>query len=200
MNLTRLALWWVDRYTRGGSEPARVARREEIASDVWEHRAVAGAGPRVEFAVLSRCVRGIPADISWRRSRHRGRRLPSLRTAVRVAGWSLAFLAYLFLVGAHGYSATAVVGFDFYGADWEPGDVIWYARVSAMLLALLLAGGILIRRWPRIAVAMLVAATLGTCGAFWWATPIYAPLGLAVVAAAVALARRRAQIVSSAAS
>ena len=125
---------------------------------------------------------------------------PSPRVTLRFAGCSLALLAYPLLVGAHGYSATALVGFDFYGGDWESGDVIGYARVSAVLLALLLAGGALLRPRPRLAVAFLVAATLGTCAAFWWATPIHGPMGLAVVAATVVLARRRGQMVSSAAS
>lgn len=200
MNATRLALWWVDRYTRCVPEVARAQRRAEIASDLWEQRAAAGAGTRVELAVLSRCVRGIPADLSWRQSRRRGRRLPSAWTAARVGGWSLALLAYLFLVGVHGYNATALVGLDLYGGDWEPGDVVEYARISAAVLVLLLAGGILLRRRPAVAAALLGTATLGTCVAFWWASPIFAPAGLAVVVAAVVLARRRGQMVSSAAS
>ncbi len=200
MTATRLALWWVDRYTRGVPDAARAQRRAEIASDLWEHRAAEGAGSRAELAVLSRCVRGIPADLSWRRSRRRGRRLPSTRAALRFAGWSLSLLAYLFLVGVHAFSATALVGFDFYGGDWEPGDVVRYASISAAILALLLAGGILLRPRPTAAVALLGTATLVTCVAFWWAAPIYGPLGLTVVVAAVVLARRRGQIVSSAAS
>ena len=121
--------------------------------------------------MLSRCVRGIPADLSWRRSRRRGRTLPSARASA-FAGWLLAFVAYPIVVGAHGYSATALVGFDFYGGDWAPGDVAGYARVSGVLLALLLAGGALIRMRPRLAVALLVVGTVGACVAFWWATRI----------------------------
>lgn len=200
MSAARLALWWVDRYTCGLPDAERTARRDEIASDLWEQRTDTGARRSKDLAVLSRCVRGIPADLSWRRALRRDRPLPSPRATLRFAGWSLALLAYLLLVGAHGYFATALVGFDFYGRDWEPGDVIGYARVSAVLLALLLAGGVLLGPRPRLAVGFVVAATLGTCVAFWWATPIYGPMGLTVVAAAVVLARRRGQMVSSAAS
>jgi hypothetical protein len=201
MSAERVVLWWVDRYTRGLPEPVREARRDEIASDVWEQRAATGTRLSGDLDLLSRCVRGMPADLLWRRSRRRRRALSSARATFRVAGWSLAVVAYVFLIGAHGYSATALVGFDFYGGDWQAGDVDRYARVSATLLALLLAGGVLIRLRPRLAVALLVAATLGTCAAFWWATPIYAPSGLAVVTGAIVLARRRrGQIVSSAAS
>jgi hypothetical protein len=197
---TRLALWWVARYTRGVPEAARARRRAEITSDLWEHRAAERGGLRAELAVLSRCVRGIAADLSWRRSLRRGRRLPSAGAVVRGAGWSLSLLAYLFLVGVHGYNATALVGLDFYGGDWEPGDVVEYASISAAILVPLLAGGILLRRHPRAAAALLGIAALATCVAFWWAAPIYGPIGLTVVVAAVVLARRRSQIVSSAAS
>lgn len=200
MTGTRVALWWVDRYTHSVPEAARAERRAELASDLWEHRAASGDGLRVELAVLSRCVRGIPADVAWRRSRRQGRRLPSARAAARVVGWSLAVLAYAFLVGMHGYIATGLVGLDLYGGDWEPGDVVRYAAISAAILPLFLAGGILLRPRPAVAAVLLGTAALVTCVAFWWAAPIYGPAGLAVVTAAVVLARRRGQIVSSAAS
>ena len=142
----------------------------------------------------------MPADLAWRRSRRAGRRLPTRRATLRFAGWSLALLAYLFLCGVHAYSATALVGLDFYGGDWDPAELALYARVSLALLVLLVAGGFLLRRTPRLAVALLASATIGTCAAFWWAAPVYGPVGLAIVAAAVVLARRRRQRASSAAS
>ena len=90
----------------------------------------------------------------------------------------------------HGYSSTALLGLELYGGDWEPGDVALYARVSAGLLLLLLAGAALLRRVPRLAVALLAAGTIGTCVAFGWAVPVDGPVGLAVVVAAVVVARR----------
>jgi len=62
----RLALWWVDRYTHGLSDDARAERRAEIASDLWEQRA--SLGPGSQLAVASRCLRGVHADLSWRRA------------------------------------------------------------------------------------------------------------------------------------
>jgi hypothetical protein len=197
---TRIALWWVDRYTTGVPGTERAERRAEITSDLWEQRAATPPGLGTELSVLSRCLRGMPADLAWRRSRRRGRRLPSGRSTLRFAGWTLALLAYLFLAGVHGYSATPLIGLDLYGGDWAPGDVDLYARISAALLLLLLAGAALLRRTPRLAVAVLAAATIGTCVAFWWAAAVYAPVGLMIVAAAVALARRRRQRASSATS
>ena len=200
MSATRVALWWADRYTSGVPDATRLERRAEIESDLWEQRTASGPGFATELSMLSRCVRGVPADLSWRRSRHRGRRLPSPRATLRFAGWSFGLLSYLFLCGVHGYSATPLVGLDLYGGDWEPGDVALYARVSMLLLVLLVVGCMLIRSTPRLAVAVLASATIGTCAAFWWAAPVYAPVGLAVVASAIAVARRRRQRASSAAS
>jgi hypothetical protein len=200
VSAARIALWWVDRYTRGVPDCLRDERRAELASDLWEHRAASGRGARVELAVLSRCLRGVPADLAWRRSRRGRRPLPSRGAVARFAGWSVGALGYLFLVGVPGYSATALVGLDLYGGDWEAGDVAAYARVGAVLLALLLAGAALLRPFPRIAVALLAAATLAPCVVYWWAAPVYGPVGLVVVAAAVGLARRRRQRASSAAS
>lgn len=200
MNAARVVLWWVDRYTGGVPRAAGEERRSEIASDLWEQRAASHGGPAVELAILSRWVRGIPADLSWRRARRTGRRLPSARAMLRVAGWSVALVSYVFLTSVHCYFATALVGLDLYGSDWEAGDVTRYARSSGIFLALLLVGAALLQRLPPLAVALLAVAVLGTCVTFWWASPIYGPPGVAIVAAAVAFARARRQRVSSAAS
>jgi hypothetical protein len=200
VSAARIVLRWVDRYTGGVPSAARAERQAEIASDLWEHVAASPPGLRTELAVLWRWARGIPADLSWRRARRGGRRLPSRRGTLRVTGWSAAIASYLFLTGVHGYSATALVGLDLYGSDWEPGDVARYARISGVLLAALLAGGVLLRRLPWLAVALLAASVLGTCAAFWWASPIYGPPGVAIVGGAIVAARAPRQRVSSAAS
>jgi hypothetical protein len=66
----RVAQWWVSAYTRGLTPEARSRRREEIASDVWEHQQHAwdlGEQPgTTSRAVLTRIVAGAPADLCWR--------------------------------------------------------------------------------------------------------------------------------------
>jgi hypothetical protein len=186
VNATRIALLWVDLYTRGAPEAVRVARRAEIASDVWEHHAAMGTGPRVGLAVLSRCARGAPADLSWRAAQRSTR--PSTRGAARAAGLALGLLAYLLLVGVHGYSAAALVGLDLYGGgDWPDGELVRYAGISGALLALLLAGGVLLPRRPRVAIVLLLLGTLGGCIAFRWAVAVYGPAGAAVLVSAATL-------------
>jgi hypothetical protein len=191
VNATRIALLWVDLYTRGAPQAVRAARRAEIASDVWEHRAAMGSGPRVELAVLSRCARGAPADLSWRAAQRITR--PTARAAARATGLALGLLAYLLLVGVHGYSAAALVGLDLYGGgEWPDGQLVRYAGISGVLLVLLLAGGVLLRRRPRLALALLLLGALGGCIAFRWAAAVYGPAGMAVVVSAATLVRRRA--------
>ncbi len=61
---------WTRVYTVGAAAPIREARRDEIASDLWEHAkagAEEGVGSRaVAGQMLARCLLGIGADLSWR--------------------------------------------------------------------------------------------------------------------------------------
>lgn len=186
----RLALWWVERYTRGLTEGARGDRRAELVSDLWEHRAVHGAARATQLAVLSRCIRGVPADLSWRWSRQQRSPWSAARVVARAMGWSAALISYLFLVATHGWGATALVGLELYGGDWKPGDVEVFSRVSGAVLTLLVVGLLILRRRPRTGASLLALGALATPIAFWWAAALYAPIGLAVTAAGVVLGRR----------
>lgn len=188
----RLALWWVERYTRGLPEDTRDDRRAELASDVWEHRAERGDGLKTHATIAWRCLRGVPADLSWRRSRVRGRRtLPGRGTLVRGAGWAVAAMAYALLEAQHAWFSTALVGLDLYGGDWAAGDVEWWSRVSGVLLALLVLGALGLRTMPRLGAGALAAGSVATAALMWWALPLLGPVALAVTTAAVILARRR---------
>jgi hypothetical protein len=67
---SRVARGWTAAYTLGLAAQVRDARRTEIASDVWEHHRdiVTEGRPVWRFvgSVLSRIVRGAPADLLWR--------------------------------------------------------------------------------------------------------------------------------------
>ncbi len=187
----RLALWWVDRYTRDLAEDVRAERRAEIESDVWEHRAAA-RGSRAQIAIASRCLRGVPADLSWRRARARGRRmLPSRSSLLKGAGWAFAAVGYALLVALHVWFASALLGLDLYGPTGEPGDVEQTGRLGAGFLALLLAGAVGLRLAPRLGAAAIVTASVGTAVYLWWFLPVTGPIAVAVSSAAVVLARRR---------
>jgi hypothetical protein len=200
VTVDRVALGWVALYTRGLPAATARTRRAEIESDIWEQRAAAGGGMRVELAVASRTARGVTADLSWRRTQRRGRRVPSLATAVRALGWAFALIAYTLLVCQFTWAATALVGLDLYGADWAPGDVEWYSRACGTLLLVLLSGAALLPRWPRTGAALVASGVAVPPIVFWWAAPLYVPVAVALAAAAITLARRRRQTLQARAS
>jgi hypothetical protein len=61
---------WTRLYSAGARTGPREARRDQIASDLWEHEADAvtnGQAPAgLAGELLGRVVRGIPSDIAWR--------------------------------------------------------------------------------------------------------------------------------------
>jgi len=88
--MAKLVARWVGVYTRG--LPASVAgrRSEEIAADVRDQIADARAGgsddARIALAIASRLLRGLVADVAWRRKHaQRSLALPVLRVALGVA-------------------------------------------------------------------------------------------------------------------
>lgn len=187
MTAERLTLAWVGWYTRGLADPVRQERRDEIASDLWEHRADADGRRITSLAILSRTLRGAPADLSWRRSLG----LPGRRARATSLGWAFALVSYVFLVANFGYAATPLVGLHLQGEDWAPGDELRYALVSAALLALLVVGAVTFRRHPRLGAMLVLTALVVTPVVFWWAAPIYAPLDIAVGGATITLVRRQ---------
>jgi hypothetical protein len=66
----RLALWWVHLYTRSAPPGERADRRAEILADLSDERAASRELRRSQAdharSVLSRVLRGVPADLSWR--------------------------------------------------------------------------------------------------------------------------------------
>jgi hypothetical protein len=79
---------WARRYTR--DLPADVAQRriEELEADVQDqiaHERAAGTGEtRIALGIAARMLRGLPADLTWRRSAARPARGPS-RPLARIA-------------------------------------------------------------------------------------------------------------------
>jgi hypothetical protein len=64
--------WWADRYTRGLPAEVRDRRRDEITSDVFEQLHATSDERRT--SVTWRTVRGIGADVAWRRQEMRAMR------------------------------------------------------------------------------------------------------------------------------
>jgi hypothetical protein len=156
--ITGLVRRWVRSYTRG-LPPSTAARRvEEIDADLYDHIAHAreAGQPRAGVAldVLSRMVRGLPADIAWRRHEQqralavgpsaRGGSMITNKTAYRIAA-VIALGTALLLVW--GVSAMGVIG-----AEGDPFDLLYIA-----VLAVGLIGAVLVRFRPEGMVLVLVA-------------------------------------------
>src|SRR5436190_18382840 len=118
--MERLTERWVACYTRGLPRATRDGRREEIVSDLWEQRSADGDGLRADLKIASRTLRGLWSDVTWRGAqRSRARTWPDAGPLLRALGWVVAADSYLFVVGLHGFSATAL-GLHLYGEDWAP--------------------------------------------------------------------------------
>jgi hypothetical protein len=67
---SRFSNWWAAAYTLGLAARVRDVRRAEIASDTWDQHDEESRAGRSSFAIamsmLSRTLRGVPADVLWR--------------------------------------------------------------------------------------------------------------------------------------
>lgn len=111
-----LARSWTRCYTLGLSRRERELRQDEIESDLWdhEHDTPGGVVSRAAFglAVLSRLVRGMPADVFWR-FQMEGPKVEINIPFERIAGGLLLALVAMMLIagGISGYD-TNPDGFD----------------------------------------------------------------------------------------
>jgi len=82
--------WWAERYTRGLPDDVRERRRDEIASDVFEQRHM--TSDERATSLSWRTVRGIPADVAWRRQEMRAMRSnsPEPRASRLRNAWAVA--------------------------------------------------------------------------------------------------------------
>lgn len=88
MRAARLIARWCELYTRGLEPAVAAARRDELASDLFEH---AASDPKAGAAMLSRAIRGVPADLAWRYEQRRAAQ-PKLPLATRVLSGGVATL------------------------------------------------------------------------------------------------------------
>ncbi|MFF2277045.1 hypothetical protein [Agromyces sp. NPDC058126] len=95
-----LVLGWCRWYTRDLSEPVATARRAELVSDLYEQRELAAElGESVASrSFVGRLVRGMPADLSWRRAQLRRLALTAPRGTFPLAMPALAHLVTALLL------------------------------------------------------------------------------------------------------
>jgi MFS family permease len=123
---------WARLYTPGLPRERGEGRRGEIASDLWEHAAWAGASGRSSHGtaahIFGRTVLGMPSDVSWHVAELGGPEMTSGRRAV--VGVVVILSALSVLMGA------ALIGGLFAGG-WSATDDGLY---GALLLLGVLAG------------------------------------------------------------
>ena len=157
MRVTELVLRWCDLYTRGLSPAVAGDRRAELASDLWEH---AAHEPRPAGAMLSRAIRGVPADLAWRHSqRVAARRLVPIET--RVVGGALAVLvalaaSILIVFGLIAIQRTAFYVTQEYVRPWSE-TAVWVIGLTGLAIA---GAAMLLRRKTRPLGAVGLAASV----------------------------------------
>ena len=171
-----LVLRWCDLYTHGLPDDVATDRRDELASDVHDHRLASLGQGRSTFRrdVLVRAVLGIPADLSWRTHQLRIARSAPDQEVTMIArtpldGWArtayalgaavamwCAFLGIGMLLDAR----NAAVGTEEFA--WR----FWLGGIGVLTLVLSIHGLLGVRTHPtRASIELAVAAMVTT---FWF--------------------------------
>ena len=181
-----LAQAWVRLYTAGLRPNVRDGRRAEIASDLWEQQQAASVlenrSGGTALQVLARVLLGVPADLSWRVTAGRMRRVDSLperrvrmnRSLAQKGFLVVALLLtafYLFLGVSNALINQEPTFVERFGAFW--GGVLG-SLIGFIPAALIAAGLWLQRRAPvRGGILVLVAAVPVAVGMYW---TVFGPL------------------------
>jgi hypothetical protein len=179
--MAALVARWVRLYTRNLPEPVAERRIDEIEADVNDHiaheRARGSGDGRIALGILSRMVRGLAADASWRR-RHAESSRPARRIALATALILLVPLVAMQLTDEVDWGV-----FDFVSA----GALLGGSGLLLHTLATRKAGSL---TYPVVAGAIGVAAiVLGAADD----APGLVAFGLLLIVATIALAVRNAQ-------
>lgn len=195
--MAELVARWVRLYTRNLPTPIARDRIDELAADLHDHityeRARGLGDLRIAFHVASRMIRGLAADLAWRRrhARRPGRPTsqegpmktsnPLLRSTVRVA----LGVALILSLPAVGMLMSDEV-------DWSLADFV----LAGILLAVIgVTLELVARRTGNLALAIGIGV-LGVAAALFGEAddaPGLVLLGLVLIASAAALGIRRAR-------
>jgi hypothetical protein len=153
-----LGLAWVALYTLGVEADARNRRREEVASDLYEHEVYA-SGRSIAGVVAARFIRGVPADIAWRIDRE-----ASPGNEELVATWHGLGAVLLVLTIAVASLVYAVLHtFGYFGDS----RLYAFVQVGMMIVSLVLLRGLsMLGESPRAGGAVVLVS--GLILAFFW--------------------------------
>ncbi len=161
---------WVDLYTKGLPESAAADRRALIEADMWDEAREAewlGETSGLGRQRLSRLVRGVPADVTWRLEQQRRITKARRRTGMRISKGQLAAIGAVTIF----YVVMIVGGLA------QPGFREWAgAGLATFGLCLSVVGLLLAISRPQ---AGFLVGILGTGLAFVvmpWLLPFFLPL------------------------
>ncbi|QFU88270.1 hypothetical protein [Amycolatopsis sp. YIM 10] len=145
---------WARFYTRGLPAPVAERRIAELDADLHDHlayeRAARTGGTRIALGLLSRMIRGLPADLSWR-GQHLQDRFPTVEEAMKKqknayrSAVGVALAAALILLW--GMGAVGVIG-----VEGDRADLMYFG-----VLAVGVAGAFVARFRPAGMARALVA-------------------------------------------
>lgn len=150
-----VARTWAEFYLEGVAAHVAEDRREELASDVHEQRSWARTRGvpdwRVRFDIATRTLRGVAADLAWRRAVRSG------SASERGPIASLSLTAAVLSVAVLGFALSAFALVNALVTAWiVPGRLSFVAAAGALLLCALL----LVRR-PRLRLAGVAWLAVG---------------------------------------
>jgi hypothetical protein len=183
----RVATRWTDAYTRGLETEVSERRREEIASDLFEHGSAMGGGRAQQYNVLGRVLWGIPADLSWRRAVRASHRRLETGAPMKLQRIMTAVVGFLVL-----FELWAAVG-----SLTADGGGLRYSLPFVVAAALLCVGLAQRTTSPRRATVLIIVGAAAPMAIFYWMAPIFVP-GFVLVSALVVVAQLRRPPVSPA--
>jgi hypothetical protein len=178
---------WTATYTRGLPHDTRAERREEIDSDLWDHKRLADLEREpangTAMQILVRVALGIPADLLWRMEAGSSTQL-TRSTSVNDTWFMRIGLLALTLVLSAG---VAMGGFIVAGeGEWDnrTEQVIW-GLVFATFPLISIIGLWICRSQPKLGVGLVAAGMVLMSLVMFWIAFITVPVGILVVAFAI---------------
>lgn len=192
---TSITSRWAGFYTRKLPAAQRDDRLSEIESDLWEHASCGRHDDRSEadiaFEILLRMLKGVPADLLWRRTvalRAAGHRAgtapaPFSKGATDVLKRVLIAVANAIAVAGGAFLIINALGSGL--IDGSEADMVFFA-IEALGGLMLIIGVFYARSSPRIGAWLMVGGALLTAVWHFWAWFLFVPPAMLVIVGAIA--------------
>jgi hypothetical protein len=176
-------------YTSGLPAHDASQRRDEILSDLWEHRndsmRSGHSQRRHNLEVIERVLSGIPADLSWRRGILRSQPRPEtggpMTTQETVPRSTLALIIVSGLAMVAPFPFLALLG-----TGLKTAELLWV--LGSIALAGVLAAGLALRLLtyrPVVSTTLMAIGAFAPSVAWFWLPPVYLLTAVVIITALV---------------